>query len=148
MIPVACCDHLSVRQFDAGDLGSPSVEAAEALEGVGDGVIQFSLDGLPHAQILLIAASQKHFAVTERHAQTVVVGIGHLQHLPFAVLEEFGSRRGYKARGMATRHRQFTVGIEGVVAETGDVQVRQPLGHDLGHRDGVRLCQNGQHSHH
>ena len=124
MIPVACCNHLSAGQFDAGDLSPPSVEAAEALEGVGGGVIQFSLDGLPHAQILLIAACQKHFAVAERHAQTVVVGISHLQHLPFAVLEEFGSRRRYKAGGVATRHRQFSVGKERTVAEAGYVQVR------------------------
>ena len=144
VIPVACGYDLSAGHLNAADVHPLSVETAEAVEGVTRRVVHFRLNGLPHAEVLFVTACQQHLAVAKRHAQTVVVVVGHLHHMPLPVLQIFSRWRGNETGGMTASHRQFTASIEGCMAKTGDVQVGQALGYYFYKRTAVdgtcRLC--------
>ena len=105
LIPVASHHDAPAVYFYAGGQRAFGVKTTESPKCVGFRVVFLHRKSLPNAQWFLVASSQEHLARGKPDADAVVVRVGRLHQMPFAVFIVFGCCRRDKVGGMPSHHR-------------------------------------------
>ena len=138
MIPVATDDNLPAVQFQRRSQGALPLHTAEAVEGVGLGIVHFSQEGLADADRLFATSEKQHLSRLQDDRSGKVVVVHHLQHVPLTVLQVFSRRRGHKTVGMTACHRDLSIDTTEDVACPWNSQVSQTLRLDPDRPTGIR----------